>query len=279
MVYKVNPLVLCTHENQYVYHSIIMTDSVKQQQAQAPCTQTFVRLGRRVWLTLESSHRADPNRAKELQDRMEAVGGQLEGVGDFSTRRYWKTDQWDSFLHGWKTRSMQAFQVGSADDTTPDDEKELCRIFDQYRMFYITLPERPENFPDDVTLESLRQRLEGMLLQFEKRLGDPMATCDTCGKCALGHKRLRCSRCKNAFYCSQDCQRVDWKNGHKRACKPIASMNPKELQKLVTVHYRRLRRQGMNTAEAMQLARIEFGLDKQDGTSAGKKVGAMFGMV
>mmetsp|Transcript_6781 Transcript_6781/g.13979 ORF Transcript_6781/g.13979 Transcript_6781/m.13979 type:complete len:256 (-) Transcript_6781:100-867(-) len=255
-----------------------MTDTA-QLRAQAPYKQAFVRLGRRVWFTLESSHRADPNRAKDLGDRIEAVGSQLEGVGDFSTRRSWKNDQWDNFLQAWKTRSMQAFQAGSADDTTPDDEKKLCHIFDQYWMFYVSLAENPENVPKDTTMESLCQQLEALLMEFEKRLGDPTAKCDACGKCAFGRKRLRCSRCKGAFYCSQECQKVDWKKGHKRVCKPIDSMNPKELQKLVTLHYRELRRQGMDAREAMRTARMEFGLDKQNGTSAGKQVAAMFGMM
>lgn len=28
-----------------------------------------------------------------------------------------------------------------------------------------------------------------------------------------------CSRCKQAFYCSRDCQSADWKRTHKRVCK------------------------------------------------------------
>lgn len=257
-----------------------MDDSAAKQQAQAPHRKAFVRLGRRVWFTLESAHRADPNRAEDLEDRLEAVGSQMEDIGDFSTRRKWDDDQWETFLRGWKTRSMQAFQVGSTDDTTPDDEKRLCDIFDRYWTFYICLPERPENVLGDVSMESVRKQLESLLVKFEKRLGDPTGTCDACGKCAFGRKRLRCSRCKGAFYCSKDCQKADWSQGnHKRVCKPIASMNAREVQKLVTLHYRQLRRQGMDAKDAMRMARTEFGLDKQEGQDAGKQVAAMFGMM
>lgn len=32
----------------------------------------------------------------------------------------------------------------------------------------------------------------------------------------------KCSRCKRAYYCSQDCQRAAWNAGHKHACrKPL----------------------------------------------------------
>lgn len=32
-------------------------------------------------------------------------------------------------------------------------------------------------------------------------------------------KHKVCSACKTRFYCSTDCQRTDWKNGHKGVCK------------------------------------------------------------
>ena len=32
-----------------------------------------------------------------------------------------------------------------------------------------------------------------------------------------------CSRCKKAVYCSVDCQRVHWRSGHKRECRPPAA--------------------------------------------------------
>lgn len=32
---------------------------------------------------------------------------------------------------------------------------------------------------------------------------------------------MKCSRCKRAQYCSKDCQRQHWKQGHKSECQPI----------------------------------------------------------
>ena len=35
-------------------------------------------------------------------------------------------------------------------------------------------------------------------------------------------KHKVCSACKTRFYCSVDCQRNDWKQGHKDECKELA---------------------------------------------------------
>lgn len=44
-------------------------------------------------------------------------------------------------------------------------------------------------------------------------------TCAACSRASEGDKVLRCSRCKEAVYCSAQCQTADWKK-HKRACNP-----------------------------------------------------------
>jgi len=38
-----------------------------------------------------------------------------------------------------------------------------------------------------------------------------------CARCGAPAKS-RCSGCKTAVYCSDECQRVDWDSGHKRVC-------------------------------------------------------------
>ena len=46
-------------------------------------------------------------------------------------------------------------------------------------------------------------------------------SCNACGKAASGATAfLRCSACKQAWYCSADCQKAAWK-GHKKACKQL----------------------------------------------------------
>lgn len=44
----------------------------------------------------------------------------------------------------------------------------------------------------------------------------------SCGKCGLIKKDMdKCGRCRTTHYCSQKCQRDDWKE-HKKSCKPIS---------------------------------------------------------
>merc|ERR1712129_435591 len=50
-------------------------------------------------------------------------------------------------------------------------------------------------------------------------LPDKLGRCATCGEAA----RLRCSQCKAASYCSEGCQRDDWRGGHRLACTSRAS--------------------------------------------------------
>ncbi|KAH8697267.1 hypothetical protein BGW36DRAFT_378342 [Talaromyces proteolyticus] len=43
-------------------------------------------------------------------------------------------------------------------------------------------------------------------------------------------KLKRCARCRNRLYCSRACQRVDWKSGHQRACRPLSISLSKPIQ-------------------------------------------------
>lgn len=40
--------------------------------------------------------------------------------------------------------------------------------------------------------------------------------CSFCGQWSTN--LLKCGRCKGVFYCSRDCQRGDWKEGHREHC-------------------------------------------------------------
>ena len=46
--------------------------------------------------------------------------------------------------------------------------------------------------------------------------------CYTCGRVPEG-RRLRCSICRKAYYCSPECQRIDWPV-HKGECKPASGI-------------------------------------------------------
>lgn len=40
----------------------------------------------------------------------------------------------------------------------------------------------------------------------------------SCLNCQINKGSKRCVRCKNAFYCSRECQVQHWKDGHKKTC-------------------------------------------------------------
>jgi hypothetical protein len=201
-----------------------------KEDAQAPYKSTFVRLGRAVWFTLESANRADPKRAKRLERMLQQVGNQLQQissmgvcwmmVGDWSNRRDWNDDEWVAFLRTFPNYAGQVFMEEEEDMPVPEEEKRLCQAFLSYFSFYACLPETPENTPEGVTMEVAGDRVDELLKGFQARLGVPLTTCDVCGKCALGHKMKRCGRCKQAFYCSRECQETGWRKGHKSNCIP-----------------------------------------------------------
>ena len=42
--------------------------------------------------------------------------------------------------------------------------------------------------------------------------------CNTCKSMQGATEFKVCSACKKVYYCSRDCQRKDWKGGHKQLC-------------------------------------------------------------
>ncbi|KAH6629151.1 hypothetical protein C7974DRAFT_376030 [Boeremia exigua] len=44
-----------------------------------------------------------------------------------------------------------------------------------------------------------------------------------CSTCSGQSARLRCSRCKNAYYCDKACQKSSWK-AHRQTCEPASQM-------------------------------------------------------
>lgn len=56
--------------------------------------------------------------------------------------------------------------------------------------------------------------------------GAPMMfnMCSYCGSPeSQTMKHKRCSQCKQRLYCTSDCQKFDWKKGHGKECKEMAS--------------------------------------------------------
>jgi hypothetical protein len=196
----------------------------EKEQAQAAYTPSFVRLGRHVWFTLESSRRADPDRASSLEEILGHTGADRQEVasmgiswmhmGDWSNRRYWNDQEWVAFLRTWKPYGGQVFMGNDVSE----EEKELFNAFLVYWTFYACLPTRPEGAPESISMEDAGDRVDMLLANFQDRLGDTLAPCHVCRKNALGHRLLRCTRCKLAYYCSRECQILGWRRGHKREC-------------------------------------------------------------
>ncbi|KAJ6496881.1 hypothetical protein DFH09DRAFT_1204820 [Mycena vulgaris] len=92
---------------------------------------------------------------------------------------------------------------------------ERSPIFRVWRVFYIRAQER---------------------IQIMDRLESPEYTaskaCDN-NKCGEIHDKsefLRCNGCKSAYYCSPDCQSVDWKDGgHRKLCRSPVSLRLSEI--------------------------------------------------
>lgn len=43
-------------------------------------------------------------------------------------------------------------------------------------------------------------------------------------------KLLRCSGCQLVHYCSKECQKLDWKKGHRGTCKALKAVNERDLR-------------------------------------------------
>jgi tetratricopeptide (TPR) repeat protein len=80
---------------------------------------------------------------------------------------------------------------------------------------------------------------ECILIQVEKQSGKEK--CNTCSK--TGVKLRCCDRCKSVYYCSSNCQKEDWDNGHKNSCKEMK--------------YERLMQKGKDQNEAYNFASAE----------------------
>ncbi|KAH7928656.1 hypothetical protein BV22DRAFT_184155 [Leucogyrophana mollusca] len=82
---------------------------------------------------------------------------------------------------------------------------------------------------------SIRENYEAGLPSREERrenLSNVPTQCSNFAKCGIyvprGELKV-CSRCKNARYCSQECQKVHWRAEHKSQCKPVAGAKPRDL--------------------------------------------------
>ena len=74
--------------------------------------------------------------------------------------------------------------------------------------------------------------LGSMFGSMENIIADTCRQEGVCGSCRkqavkVGHALLKCKRCKNQFYCSQECQKQHWKK-HKKVCVPHTKKDSKK---------------------------------------------------
>lgn len=80
---------------------------------------------------------------------------------------------------------------------------------------------------------TLRQRMRSNGLLPPSGSGSAGAHCWSCGVQEDQElELLRCSKCKTARYCSKDCQRQHWRDGHREECKPYVSPDQAEADKV-----------------------------------------------
>eukprot|EP00931_Biecheleriopsis_adriatica_P012192 TRINITY_DN113310_c0_g1_i1.p1 TRINITY_DN113310_c0_g1~~TRINITY_DN113310_c0_g1_i1.p1 ORF type:complete len:143 (-),score=34.21 TRINITY_DN113310_c0_g1_i1:164-571(-) len=50
----------------------------------------------------------------------------------------------------------------------------------------------------------------------------------SCAWCQKPGAVLQCGRCRSKTYCGRDCQRADWRDGHKEACRVAQAAESKD---------------------------------------------------
>lgn len=88
-------------------------------------------------------------------------------------------------------------------------------------------------------IEGLTERTnvlnETFQLKNEPRMFPGGDKCDCCGRTLeeLGVTTLEfCGRCQKTFYCSSDCQRKAWNNGHEQVCRKPNQIKPGDIMRL-----------------------------------------------
>jgi len=73
---------------------------------------------------------------------------------------------------------------------------------------------------DEFRVEVLGRSGTSLNLMSKAGFDSAKDTCNNCGNNDPAVKKMQCSKCNLAYYCSRDCQVDDWKyGGHKAACK------------------------------------------------------------
>ncbi|KAL1758613.1 hypothetical protein FB107DRAFT_258407, partial [Schizophyllum commune] len=119
-------------------------------------------------------------------------------------------------------------------EAVPQTEDELQRPF---LAFHVA--NGPTLLNDEARLTTLNEAFEDLAFAYERypslgiNSGEPCACIQEGGSCckrAGATRMLRCGRCENAFYCSEDCRNKDWRGKHSAVCRtPTGWMNARDM--------------------------------------------------
>jgi hypothetical protein len=163
-----------------------------------------------------------------------------------AARRYRKAIQCASAASA-QERSMRAYASGR-DGVVTKTVGELLDCTAEEARANLSVLENPVNrmaieptfrfdgseVPQEVRRTAVHAETEREALEMMERLRVGGDLCDACGQPAEeGVRLLKCNRCKMAFYCSAECQKAQWKKGHKAACRAPGQLEPGDEVKLV----------------------------------------------
>ncbi|KAK4889815.1 hypothetical protein LTR27_011433 [Elasticomyces elasticus] len=132
----------------------------------------------------------------------------------------------------WAAESEALAAATAAELRRQGVRESLCRVGVATRTQMRILDEVWLGLVTDTKEQLQSQYLFPSSLALIKRCGVALSDREACaGKichtCGVGEGQvtglLKCAACSGAWYCSRDCQKTDWKRGHKAVCRSVAS--------------------------------------------------------
>ena len=116
--------------------------------------------------------------------------------------------------------------VAELASATNEIEMQLCeRGFDTASIERILMSIEPGDVDSDSGIAAGAIAAAQIAAAYADLPAPTPMTCEGPGRNCGAPIRVKCSRCLSRYYCSSHCQRADWKNGHREACRPSMSVS------------------------------------------------------